>query len=128
MTLDRLFPKLALYQAELRPDPDNLRGETDKLNLCASAEAVRSDPNRPQSPRRIPGVVTAADIGRALGGKKTGRGWSAMCPAHADVASSLFVGDDPHGPLLLSCFAGCSAKAIRAALVERELLSTESAL
>ena len=44
--------------------------------------------------------------------RKTRRGWSARCPAHADRANSLSiaVGDDRR--VLVNCFAGCSTSAI----------------
>jgi 5S rRNA maturation endonuclease (ribonuclease M5) len=59
--------------------------------------------------------MNAADVLNKLRGvKRSGDGWTAKCPAHADDHNSLSVREDKH--VLLYCHAGCSFEAIRAAL------------
>ena len=55
----------------------------------------------------------AEEIARALGGHRSGRGWSCRCPAHEDRAPSLSLADGADGRLLVRCFAGCSFEDIR---------------
>ncbi|WP_134682437.1 DUF7146 domain-containing protein [Paracoccus ravus] len=55
-------------------------------------------------------------------GKWHGRYGLACCPAHGDKHPSLTLADAPSGRLLLSCKAGCSFDAVRAALQARGLL------
>lgn len=40
--------------------------------------------------------------------KKTGREWTALCPAHDDHRNSLAIGQTAEGKALLHCFKGCS--------------------
>jgi hypothetical protein len=47
--------------------------------------------------------------------RRNGRGWQALCPAHADRNPSLSI-CEVDGKILLCCFAGCTAEAICAAL------------
>jgi hypothetical protein len=65
-------------------------------------------------------LPTAQEIARALGGKRSGRGWSCLCPAHADSEPSLSVRDgrDKHGTVrpFLKCFSGCDYRDILDAL------------
>jgi putative DNA primase/helicase len=63
----------------------------------------------------------AAELARALGGRRSGHGWVARCPAHDDRDPSLSIADGSHGQLLLRCFAGCGWSAIRDALGARSL-------
>jgi putative DNA primase/helicase len=49
----------------------------------------------------------AKSIAEALGGRKSGRGWSARCPAHEDRTPSLSLRDTPDGRVLIYCHAGC---------------------
>jgi putative DNA primase/helicase len=63
----------------------------------------------------------AAELARALGGRRSGRGWLARCPAHCDRHPSLTIADGADSRLLLCCFAGCSWSAIRTALEARSL-------
>src|SRR5205085_710080 len=44
------------------------------------------------------------------------KGWSARCPAHDDKRNSLSIGKGETEEALLKCHAGCSYKAIIAAL------------
>jgi len=43
--------------------------------------------------------------------KRTGRGYVALCPAHADRSPSLSICEGEDGRILLHCFAGCSVEA-----------------
>ena len=39
--------------------------------------------------------------------RKSGKGWIACCPAHADKSPSLNLTEAPDGKVLIHCFAGC---------------------
>jgi putative DNA primase/helicase len=65
--------------------------------------------------------VDAAEISKALGGRKSGRGWSARCPAHDDRTPSLSFQDADDGRLLVFCHAGCGQGQVIAALEARGL-------
>jgi putative DNA primase/helicase len=69
----------------------------------------------------------AADLARALGGRRIRRGWIARCPAHDDRDPSLSIADGIDGRVLLTCFAGCSWAAIRDALHARSLWKVREA-
>ncbi|MEJ5370248.1 MAG: CHC2 zinc finger domain-containing protein [Bryobacteraceae bacterium] len=62
--------------------------------------------------------MTAADLARALGGRRSGDGWMARCPAHDDRNPSLSV-NERGGRVLVHCFAGCSQEAVIAELKRR---------
>ena len=64
--------------------------------------------------------MTAAEIARALHGKKTGGGWIARCAAHDDKDPSLSL-RDADGKVLVHCLAGCDQRTVIAALRERGL-------
>jgi hypothetical protein len=61
--------------------------------------------------------MTAAYIAKALGGRKSGSGWMARCPAHRDINPSLSL-RDTNGKILVYCFAGCSQRDVISALRE----------
>lgn len=65
--------------------------------------------------------MTAAEIAAALGGRKTGTGWSCRCPAHDDKVESLSVGEGKGGKPLVHCHAGCEQLDVIAALKSRAL-------
>jgi hypothetical protein len=65
--------------------------------------------------------MTAETIARALGGHRTGAGWTARCPAHDDRTPSLSLTDTKDGKLLVRCHAGCDQKDVIAALRGRGL-------
>jgi len=65
--------------------------------------------------------VTAAEIARALGGRKAGGGWTARCPAHDDRTPSLSLTDTQDGKALVHCHAGCEQARVIAALRGRGL-------
>lgn len=64
----------------------------------------------------------AAEIARALGGKKLAWYWRCRCPAHADKRPSLDIGDK-NGKTVWKCRAGCTQDAVRQALVDKGLWS-----
>jgi hypothetical protein len=55
-------------------------------------------------------------LDRLTGVKETKGGWSARCPAHDDGKASLSISEGEVGRVLVTCHAGCSPKAIVAAL------------
>ena len=63
----------------------------------------------------------AETIAKALGGHKTGSGWSAQCPAHDDQTPSLSINAGRNGKVLVHCHAGCKQRDVIAALRERGL-------
>jgi hypothetical protein len=61
--------------------------------------------------------MTAAEIILQLKNvRRSGKGWSARCPAHQDRQNSLSVAEGRNGKVLLYCFAGCQFKDIVGAL------------
>lgn len=66
-------------------------------------------------------MTGAAEIAAALGGRKSGRGWTARCPAHDDHNPSLSVTDGDDGKVLVYCHAGCSQEAVIGELRHRGL-------
>src|SRR5258708_18301363 len=65
-------------------------------------------------------LVTAAEIARQLRGRKSGAGWSALCPAHDDKTPSVRV-REVDGKVLVHCHAGCEQRAVIDALKARGL-------
>ena len=61
-----------------------------------------------------PSVQHGADLllSRLENTKRSGKGWIARCPAHADRSASLSLTESDDGKTLVHCFAGCEAKAI----------------
>ena len=64
--------------------------------------------------------MTARDIAEALGGRKSGGGWVARCPAHDDRSPSLSIGERD-GTILVKCHAGCEQRDVIAGLRDRGL-------
>jgi hypothetical protein len=56
--------------------------------------------------------MNAETIARALDGRKSGRGWSARCPAHDDSKPSLSLTDSDNGRVLIYCHAGCDQNTV----------------
>lgn len=56
-----------------------------------------------------------AIVARLEGVRRSGSGWMARCPAHADRSPSLSVCEGD-GKVLFHCFAGCATEAVCAAL------------
>jgi len=46
---------------------------------------------------------------------KSGKGWTAMCPAHDDNRNSLSISEGDTVPFVLKCHAGCTFDEILAA-------------
>jgi hypothetical protein len=59
--------------------------------------------------------LLAAEIGPALAGRQSGRGWIACCPAHDDRRPSLSIRDGDNGKLPVHCHAGCGQEDVIAA-------------
>jgi hypothetical protein len=55
-------------------------------------------------------------LSRLDGVRRTGRGWSARCPAHDDHSASLSIAEADDGRVLIHCFAGCAAADVVAAV------------
>ena len=61
--------------------------------------------------------MTAAAFAALVEARRTGPGtWQARCPAHEDRSPSLSIRAGDDGRVLIHCFAGCSHRAILAAL------------
>ena len=73
--------------------------------------------------------LDAETVGRALGGRRSGRQWLCRCPAHDDANPSLLVFDG-HSAVQVRCLAGCDPidvlRAINARLPELAGLSRSS--
>ena len=61
-------------------------------------------------------LLRAAEIVAALGGRNSGNGYVACCPAHDDHIPSLSIQDSNSGKVLVKCFAGCSQASVIDAL------------
>ncbi|HDY90407.1 MAG TPA: hypothetical protein ENH82_20090, partial [bacterium] len=68
--------------------------------------------------------MTASEIAKALGGKRSGNEWLCHCPAHTDKRSSLSI-TESNGKTLLHCHAGCSQLAVIDALKSRGLWAVQ---
>ena len=66
--------------------------------------------------RRMP---TAETIAMALGGRKSGGGWAARCPAHDDRTPSLSIHEADDNKVLVRCHAGCDQERVIVALQAR---------
>jgi hypothetical protein len=66
------------------------------------------DPNGSSSRRPVDAVLS-----HLQGVRRSGAGWMAKCPHHADRAPSLSVTEAADGKVLLHCHAGCSADSVR---------------
>ncbi|MFN7996332.1 MAG: CHC2 zinc finger domain-containing protein [Bryobacteraceae bacterium] len=66
--------------------------------------------------------MTAETIARALNGRKSGRGWMARCPVHADKGPSLSIAEGAGKPVV-HCFGGCPQAAVIGELRARGLWS-----
>lgn len=71
---------------------------------------------------RVSGPEQSADaIARALGGRRSGSGWMARCPAHGDRTRSRSLTNSQDGKVLVGCHAGCEQERVIAALRGRGL-------
>lgn len=67
--------------------------------------------------------MNAEVIAEALGGRRTGAGWMARCPAHEDREPSLAI-SERGGMVLVHCHAGCEQRDVIAALRSRGFWAT----
>jgi putative DNA primase/helicase len=65
-------------------------------------------------------TIDAETIAKALGGRRTGTGWSARCPTHDDRSPSLSL-SNAGGKVLVHCHAGCSQGSVITVLKQRGL-------
>ena len=73
----------------------------------------------------VPSAVSAERIAAALGGRRSGAGWMARCPAHDDRNPSLSIRES-EGRVLVHCHAGCAQSEVLGALRVRGLWSLRS--
>jgi len=75
-------------------------------------------PARGPQPDQRHGERTPVDLvlSRLQRVRRSGRGWTACCPAHNDKTPSLSIAEGDDGRLLLHCFGGCEAATIVAAI------------
>ena len=66
-------------------------------------------------------MIPAREIVHALGGRRSGKGWLAKCPAHKDKHPSLSIDEGSDGKALVKCRAGCSQDDVIDALRQRGL-------
>jgi hypothetical protein len=64
--------------------------------------------------------ASVGDIGRALAGRRCGKGWVCRCPAHNDHRPSLSVTERDR-KILIKCWAGCDQDAVLDALRRKNL-------
>ncbi len=65
----------------------------------------------------------AEQVGRALNGRKSGRGWICYCPAHENTKTpALSVSEGTDGRLLVKCHAGCDGGSVIAELQRRGII------
>lgn len=69
--------------------------------------------------------MTAAELAKALGGKRVGDQWVALCVAHKEKTPSLYLKDDA-GKVLVHCHGGCSQEAVIEALRAKGLWAGKS--
>jgi putative DNA primase/helicase len=60
-------------------------------------------------------MVSAESLARALGGRRVGSQWMALCPAHNDRSPSLAI-QDGNGKVLVKCHGGCEQDVVIEAL------------
>lgn len=81
--------------SQKRHGPDAQQRTEAANHACRSADST-TDP-------------VALLLGRLERVRKSGRGWTAKCPAHEDRTASLSIAQGEGGACLVHCFAGCSA-------------------
>lgn len=65
-------------------------------------------------------MLSAQEIASALGGRRSGSGWVARCPAHEDRSPSLSISEF-NGKVLFKCHAGCAQSSVIEALKHQGL-------
>lgn len=66
-------------------------------------------------------MIDAETISSALGGRRSGHGFMARCPAHNDKSPSLSINDGENGKPVVNCLAGCPQKAVIDSLRAKDL-------
>jgi hypothetical protein len=66
--------------------------------------------------RKKPAKPIQLVLGLLEGVRESSQGYTALCPAHADINNSLSVAEGKDGRVLIHCFAGCEITDIVAAL------------
>ena len=67
----------------------------------------------------------AGQLAAALKGRRQGRGWIALCPAHKEKTPSLKIDESRDGRVLVHCFGGCDQQTVISVLRERGLWGDE---
>ena len=71
-------------------------------------------------------MSAAETIAKALGGHKTGNGWTAQCPLHDDQTPSLSISSGKDGKVLVHCHAGCNQRDVFIAILRERGLCGKS--
>ena len=71
--------------------------------------------------------MDAGRLASALGGRRSGDGWAARCPAHDDRTPSLAIRQTEEGNVLVHCHAGCDQELLIEALRDRGLWPSRAA-
>ena len=71
--------------------------------------------------------MSAEFLAHALGGRRSGSGWMAPCPAHEDRNPSLGI-REVDGKILLHCYAGCTQSDVIQALKARGLWESRATM
>jgi len=66
-------------------------------------------------------MISALEIARVLGGRRTGGSYLVQCPAHADRNPSLSIRAGEEGRIHVHCFAGCDKHSVKQALRQMRL-------
>jgi hypothetical protein len=106
----RWVPGLALGNVPLAPLPLVIR---QLIVLHLQRDEERPGPHRML---KSSGLTIEAVLSALRGVRRSGRGWTALCPSHDDREQSLSIGEGVGGRLLLYCHAGCSFTEILTAL------------
>jgi hypothetical protein len=97
-----------------------------KLRICPRPGMVRvNSVTRQERWTTVSRRDSAAQLARALNGRKVGSGWMAPCPGHDDRTPSLSI-KDHGGFVLFHCHAGCSQARVMEALSARGLWTLQT--
>jgi putative DNA primase/helicase len=67
--------------------------------------------------------LSASEIAKALGGRKSSNGYVCRCPAHTDTRPSLLISDRADGGgIRVNCLAGCDFRDVLAAFENMKLI------
>ncbi|MBX9721899.1 MAG: hypothetical protein K2X81_10930 [Candidatus Obscuribacterales bacterium] len=65
-------------------------------------------------------ITNAQQLANVLGGRVSGSGWIAECPAHDDRKASLSIKQGDKVPIVVKCHAGCTQESVLAELKLRQ--------